>query len=85
MVDGGGGGKSQPCSLNDDIRENIVCYRDEGGEGDVGAYDMIALRIQIQPGNLVNNVDPFDSYSAGPATTRDKSSVNFSKSSHASG
>lgn len=45
-------GKSQSCSLNDDVRENIVCYRDEGGgEDDVRAYDMIALRIQI-PTNM---------------------------------
>ena len=47
--------KSQlTASINDDIRENVVCYRDEGGgEDDVRAYDMIALRIQIP--DMANN------------------------------
>ena len=37
-----------------DIRENVVCYHDEGGgEDDVRAYDMIALRIQI-PNQLMS-------------------------------
>lgn len=40
---------------NDDIsRENIICYRDEGGgECDIRAYDMVPLRIQIQ--SAMNN------------------------------
>lgn len=42
---------------NDDIsRENIICYRDEGGgECDIRAYDMVPLRIQIQSINSSNH------------------------------
>lgn len=43
-----GGG---PCE--DDIRENIISYDDEGGgEDDMNAYDITPLRIPIEPNGL---------------------------------
>ena len=55
-------------TFHHEMSGNIVCYRDEGGgEDDVRAYDMYALRIQIpNSGDRVHFVD--------------KSSVNYGES-----
>jgi len=57
------------CSVSDDIRENIVCYRDEAGEDDVRNYDMLALRIQM-------------SHVGGNRESEDKCSVKFGEPLH---
>ena len=70
--------KCQTSSAMDDIRENIVCYRDEGGgEDDVRAYDLIALRIQMP-----NNHADLDGFGCEQNNVHGKSSVNFGKSYH---
>lgn len=39
--------------MDDDVRENIINYSDEGGgEDDVNAYDITPLRIPIDPSGL---------------------------------
>lgn len=36
--------------MDDDVRENIISYDDEGGgEDDMNAYDITPLRIPIDP------------------------------------
>lgn len=39
---------------NDDIRENIIRYTDEGGEQDIKAYDMTSLRIQFMATDCID-------------------------------
>ncbi len=47
---------------DDDVRENIVRYTDEGGEDDIKAYDMTSLRIQITGNNCVESFNKIDNY-----------------------
>jgi hypothetical protein len=47
---------------DDDVRENIVRYTDEGGEDDIKAYDMTSLRIQITGNNCVDSFHKTDNY-----------------------
>lgn len=41
-------------TTEDDVRENIVSYADEGGEDDMKAYDLASLRIQISGAQTPN-------------------------------
>ena len=59
--------KTGPSEVEDDVRENIISYDDEGGgEDDMNAYDITPLRIPIDAtGTPIVGKPPLDKQLAG--------------------
>lgn len=59
--------KFGPNDVDDDVRENIISYDDEGGgEDDMNAYDITPLRIPIDAtGTPIVGKPPLDKQLAG--------------------